>query len=576
MINDSVLLELNRALARRTIDKGLALLRSQLNAEPTLDQSQRNVAPFVGQLARWADIDFALLDVVDNLLSTSFPSASRATLTYQDAINLRLAEGVLEMHRGGTMRAIAHLGFALSGAVDVGDSDLAISVNYYLGRCNRMLGRYDVALEHTRAAKEFANQLPEHENQVAVIEILEAWLYFQQGKPGRALELLDSAELRLEGTDDFISKGNIFSFRARIARHRGRDATKHFDNAIAQYEKRKHQATSPNLGRALANRALVNVARLSSVEKRLTAAKREEETLHKRQGTYEHVDKHLIQIRAKFTDSKSRTLIDEIDRMLWQLHDADVCAESRANQFLGTASAEIEELRKNALIDLDRAKKVYEHLRHNRGLGMCHLRYAYLYLETCRLDLAEQEAEHAHALGQGIGDPLLCGRARVLQCQILDRKVAVNGEIRNDRQARTLFNYAKEALEWARNTQNLGLRASAYITMGFAYLNPPFHDPEITNKFSKRAAETIKMGHLFHLGENLQALRIRLAKAGRADSPLEEWLLNPQGKSLEELVDIIYRVSFEHEGGRTTRVAKSLDVRHDTLLRRLRRLALHA
>ena len=68
----------------------------------------------------------------------------------------------------------------------------------------------------------------------AVMQVLEGWILFQQGKWKEALRMTKAAEVILRETDDYVTLGNIQSFYGRMARREGRfdKAIEYFENAI--------------------------------------------------------------------------------------------------------------------------------------------------------------------------------------------------------------------------------------------------------------------------------------------------------------------------------------------------------
>ena len=124
------------------------------------------------------------------------------------------------------------------------------------------MGRYETALKYTVKAKELALDL-EYPRMAAVMQVLESWLKFQEGRPQEARQILREAEEVLLETDDYVTRGNIQSAYGRIARRQGRydQAIQHFADSIREYKKRNPQHR--NLARALAN--IASVKRLIAV-----------------------------------------------------------------------------------------------------------------------------------------------------------------------------------------------------------------------------------------------------------------------------------------------------------------------
>ena len=103
----------------------------------------------------------------------------------------------------------------------------------------------------------------------AVMQVLESWLLFQQGKWKEAVRISQAAEKVLGETDDYVTLGNIQSFYGRMARREGRfdKAIEFFESAIGHYGKRDPQ--HPNLARSLANMALAKRGIALQLQKRI-------------------------------------------------------------------------------------------------------------------------------------------------------------------------------------------------------------------------------------------------------------------------------------------------------------------
>jgi len=154
----------------------------------------------------------------------------RSKLAIADYICLRMAEGMTAMAEEAMERAIAHFDFVLSLEQELDDRFLLAIVYFWKGRCLRRRGEYDEALIYTVKGKELALALG-HPRMAAVMQVLEGWLFFQQGKWKEAVRISQAAERVLAATDDHVTLGNIQSFYGRMARREGR-----FDKAIEFFE----------------------------------------------------------------------------------------------------------------------------------------------------------------------------------------------------------------------------------------------------------------------------------------------------------------------------------------------------
>lgn len=169
-----------------------------------------------------------------------FPKAARAALPLRDYVHLRLAEGMAASAAEETEEAIRHFDFIPSlGDEVVGDKQLLALAHFWKGRCQRKQGEYDSALQHTVKGRELALDLG-YPKMAAVMQVLEAWLYFQNERLAEAVGILQDAEAVLRETDDSVTLGNIHSQYGRIALREGRydQALQHFGNAIDWFRKR--------------------------------------------------------------------------------------------------------------------------------------------------------------------------------------------------------------------------------------------------------------------------------------------------------------------------------------------------
>src|SRR5262249_33260381 len=157
----------------------------------------------------------------------------------------------------------------------------------------------------------------------------------------------------------------------------------------------------------------------------------------------------------------------------------------------------LEQLRQEALAELAEAAVIYEQYRNHHGLGSVHLNYGYLHLDQGDLELAENEAEAAFRLGEEKRDYILMARARLLQCMAENTRVEEEiGETEPGAHAGLAQDYAREAIELAKHTQNRGLQADASIWQGLTYANRYFSDVEAARQCYDHAM-TLSKDHQF-------------------------------------------------------------------------------
>ena len=418
--------------------------------------------------------------------------------------------------------AIRHLETVLSFENEVLDKGLIAIANFWIARCQRKMGRYEAALKYVVQGKELALslQLPK---MAAIGQVLESWLMFQGGKPEEARRILKEAETALLEVDDFVTRGNIQSAYGRIARRQGRyeQALQHFANSIEEYKKRDPQHR--NLGRALANIALV---------KRLIAVR-----------IAKKIDREVAR-RSKSVGSAFRSV-------------APPKLRERAH---------LERLRSEALAELVQAERIYARYDDHRGLGTVHVDRGLLYLDSGDLDAAAAEGSAAYRLGEDKKDVILEARARILQSSVENAKFEEQVEEKSDvSRAQVALDFAREAVELAKHTQNHRLLARAHIAQGFVLANDFFGDPHGAGECCDRAATLLRPEGQDYLWEDLQVLRRKLLKAGSTDSVLRQWSQGIVGDKTfqqisEEFAGIVIPKVWKREGRKVSRVAARLSI----------------
>jgi hypothetical protein len=531
---DSALTRLREDLVSRRIGSGIEWLNSHRAFLVSLPPSQKCAAALLAYLAQWIDIGFDRPQLVKELLSR-FPQALRASLPLSDYVYIRMAEGLVAMSQEEFETAIRHFETALSFENEVPDRELVAIANFSIARCQRRMGRYDAALGCTIKAKELAMQL-DHPKMAAVMQVLESWLNFQEGKPQEARLILKEAEGALRETDDYVTLGNIQSSYGRIARRQGRydQALQHFGNSIDDYKKRSPQHR--NLARSLANMAFV---------------------------------KRLIAVRLR----------RKIDReVLRRLNGA---GRNAGRARLAKERAYFERLRQEALVHLTEAERIYGIYDDHRGLGTVHVDRGLLCLDGGDLDGSASEGAQAYRLGEEKKDYILEARARILQATVENTRFEEQIEEKSDlsHRAQKAFDFAREAVECAKHTQNRRLLARAYLAQAAVLANEFFSDSEAAGGYCDKAAVLLNPEGEDYIWEDLQALRGTLLKAGAIDSTLRQWSQGIVGNKTfqqitEEFAGIVIPKVWKREGRKVSRVASRLRMSPKKVRRVLSRLGL--
>jgi len=520
LIPDSLLQELRKHLVARRVSSGFSLLDAHRHILESLDPLDRNAAALVGAVAQWVDIGYGDPELVEQMVARFLPD-SRRSLPLGDYLHLRMAQGLLALLRDHPDDALRQFNLVLSLQDEVEDKEVVAIAHFWNGRCHRKKGEYDEALRRSATGRELAQSLG-YDKMAAVMRVLESWLHFQKGQRREAARFLDQAEAVLRHTDDDITLGNIYSAHGRMVRRQGgyHEALKFFTRAIEHFQKRnpKHR----NLARSLTNIAYVQ---------RLLA----------------------LQI--------SRQMDHEVERRRRsQAKNKDKGAAPRARR---AHRDDYEQLHEGAFANLEQAEKIYRHHNHHHGIGSVLENRGLLYFDSGDLENADAEAAQAYTLGKEEGDSILMARARVLQCQLANARL--EEEIEGWEHAQAARDYAREAVEAAKHTQNHHLLARAYIWRGLTASYPAIHDLEDARHCCDRAVGFLKSGDSDDLWEELQSLKQKVMPRGSIDPQLRAWSQGVTGdKTFQELAEdfaevVIPRV-WEKEDKKVQRVAQRLKI----------------
>jgi tetratricopeptide (TPR) repeat protein len=535
-IPDALIGELRECIARREIDRGLDILATCSRTIEEFDPCQPNAAAFLGYLAQWVDIGFADAGVVRGLLDR-FAKGERERLALADFAHLRMAEGLVAMAEEDFKKASADFETVLSFEEELSDRQLAAIARFWLARCHRRVGRYKEALRHNAIAKGMAleQNLPLI---AAVMQILEGWIAFQEGDPEGASKILGEAEALLRDTDDWVTLGNIQSAYGRIARRQGRfhQALEYFAKAIEQYKRRNPRHR--NLARSLANIAFVK--RLIALDLRM------------------RMDRAAARRRKKSKGGlRPAAALPSADRK------------------------RLERLREEAFGHLAEAEHIYRHYDDHRGAGAVHVNRGLLYLDSGELGRAKREADAAYQLGAEKQDFILRARARILGSGVESATFEEQLEEADDRAhpAQLACDYAREAVECAKHTENRRLLAKAYIALGTTLANEFFNDSRGAQQCCDDAAALLDGGGRDYVWNDLQKLRGMLLSAEGIDFTLREWSQGLVGDRTfqqidEEFAGIVVSKVWMREGRKVSRVAEKLSISPKKVRRVLRNMGL--
>jgi tetratricopeptide (TPR) repeat protein len=518
---DSLIGQLREDLAFRRIQSGMRTLEAAEPLLSSLEPAHPNFGILVGIVAQWVDAGFNGPGLVRDLLSRC-PPGLRASVSLINYLHIRMAESMVAMSEEEFEQANQDFRLIQSLETEAAqDPHLLAIANFWSGRCLRRIGRYDDALSYTIKAKRLALDSG-FGPMAAIMQVLESWLAFQKDKLREASELLQQAELALQDTDDYVTRGNIQSAYGRIARRQGRyeQALAYFDRAIAEYKRRDPQHL--HLARSLVNIAFVE---------RLLALRRQKdldrEAAHRR--------------RADLTERTSES--------------------SRASR------SQVERLRAEARAQLAEALEIYDRHRVHHGIGNVYVNSGLLHLDGGDLECAASDAAAALRQGEEKRDHIIMARACLLHCTIENTRL--EEQIGEDprQHAQQAFDFAREAVEYARKTQNRRLLARACVWQGLTYANEYFQNRDAARRCLDEALALLKPEE--HEWEyawgDLNTLRAKVFRAGAVDAVLREWSEGLTGdKTFQQITNefagVVIPKVWEREGRKVSRVAEKLSI----------------
>ena len=530
-ISERFLKQLREDIAWRRIGSGLERLQAHRALVDSCSSGQKGAAILLGYLAQWVDIGFARPALIKQLLAR-FPGSERETLSVLEYVHLQMAEGLLAMSEEEFGLAIRHFEIVLALEGEIRDKQVISIANFWVGRCLRRQGRYEDALGYVAKARELALRL-NYPKMAAVMRVLEGWIAFQEGQPENAAKILGEAEEVLAGTDDYITRGNISSAYGRIARRQGNydQALSRFGKAIEEYGKRDPSHRS--LARSFVNIAFV---------KRLLALQ-----LRNR------IDVEAARFRKKRT------------------HAAPAAPSPKLQ-----SREQLNRLREESFEHLTKAREIYDRYDDHRGKGNVYITYGYLYQDNGELDRANSVAATAFSLGEEKKDSMLKGRARILQCAVECAKFEEQIEEGSSGSSSQLASeYAREALEFVKQTQNRRLIAKAHIALGLALCLDFSDGIEAARQCSDEATALLQPVNHDYVWRELQELKRKLRGAGNINSTLREWSQGIVGsKSFQEVSEdfaaVVIPKVWRREGCKVARVAARLSISPKKVRRILR------
>lgn len=537
-ITDELIRELRRNLVFRRIRNGFETIEANRGCFDSVAPAEKNGAALLSSLAQWVDIGFDSPQLIQRLLKR-FPKEMRSQMSLADYVHLRMAEGFVAMTQEEFEQAVGHFETALTLEDEIDNKELIAIANFSIGRCRRRAGRYQDALTRIVCGKNLALEL-RYPVMAAVMQVVEAWIAFQEERNDEAMQILKEAEETLGGTDDYVSRGNIQSAFGRIARRHGKyqQALERFESAIREYK--QLDAQHRNVARSL-----VNIASA----KRLIA----------------------LQLRARIDSDVARR----------QRKNGKAADVTHAKNSSGADRASFERLHRQAETHLREARKIYARNGDHRGAGSVHINCGYLFLDEGDLDGAASAGEAAYRAGAEKRDRMQQARARILQSAVESARFdeGIDGRTNSGHPAQAANDYAREAVEFAKATQSRRLMAKAYLTLANALASDFFNDTDAAHEFCDKAAALMAPESQDYVWRDLQTIKRKLVRSGKIDFALRQWSKGITGeKSFQEISEdfagiLIPRV-WRQEACKVSRVADRLSISPKKVRRTLRRAGL--
>ena len=526
LIPDELIASLNSDADARRINSGTARFRACAPLLETFHPSARNAAALLGVLARWCDAADSGPGPVKRLLE-AYDEHARSRLSIPEYVHLRMAEGMVAMKEEMLDRAIEDFEIVLKLADEKSAADVLALSNYWIGRCLRKKGNYDRALMHVRRGREI--QLSHgHIQCAAAMRVLEGLILVEQGQLKQAIEHLAVAESVLTQTDDFITLGNIQSTYGRILQREGRyrQAIQHYSRAVEHFQKRdpKHA----NVARAEVDASFTRIQVLRQLRKNIDLCADKQQKAHNR-------------------PSARTALVKELSK----LYEA-------------------------VLMDLNRARLIYEQHPNMRGLSRVHLYRGYLHHTVGELDSAMQEATKAYAAAESKRDIILMASARNLQCMVEETMVEEQIEGFAEH-ALAAQDYARESVELASQTQDRRLLARVHVWCGLTLSNTFFNAQERAREEMQIAASYLDSSVPEYILEDFQFLKKRLLEDDPVDTKLSQWARGEiRGKTFrqleEDFADLVIPIAWRQEDMKVSRVAARFSISPRKVRRVLARL----
>ncbi len=555
---------LREDLIRRRVRAGIATLEQNRDAILSLHPSWPLAGTLVGLCALWADSGFGDARFIKQLLAR-FSRRDRVALPLAGYTELRMAEGFVAMKEEALVAAVRHLDFVLSLEAEFPDPDLMAMAYFWKAQCHRKSGEYDTATAAVAQGRKHA-ETRGYVELAAMMQALEGWLAFQNGRLAEATQILRQAEEVLRRTDDHVTLGNIFSAYGRISQADGAydEAVRYFAASIDEIA--KADPFHRNLARSLGNLAYVKRIMARHLRRRIDSNVAQRRMVPGKAvgGKTSHAAGTTKRPREAVENSSSVTRI----RTQFEKLQAEAVAHlDQASAIFGREGG-MESAKSGANRDAT--------VRQSRGEGNLRITYGHIFLDNGDFERAEREALAAYDRGREKDDSILVARARLLSCMIENAKIdegLLEGEnapdddplLDSSRHAQLAERYGLEAVEAAKHTQNHQLLSRAYIWLGLTQSSEHFNNFEEARNSLNLALSFMKADPYQPHWDDLKTLKERVLRGGSLDETLRAWSQGAVGtKSFRQITDefaefIIPKI-WEGEDKKIARVARRLSI----------------
>lgn len=514
-IDDETIATLRQAVITRQVEEGAKWIEQHHAIVEVADPEHRNAAPLTGWISQWVEMSDYAYALLRKLLLL-FPPSARSSLPLNSYLHLRMADGIVKLSAGNDHdAAAAHFDFIISLEHESIDRELPALAHFWKARCERERGNSDLALVHASRARTLSAAMGSLAG-AAMAQVVEACIYIDKGRFGRAIEILREADLILQHTTDWTWRGNLQSAYGRMALEEGRykSALEKFTSAVSLYKRCNVQ-----------HRQLPDVLVSLAHSQRLFAAR-----------------------MAKAVDT-------QLERRRKEK------AGSGAPEQLGTRH-DVEELRRHAFANLSDA---IQRRDSHPSLVIAYVERGLLFIDCGQYDRASLDAEQAFQLASQTSDRTAIAHALLLHSRIEKAQFDEGVGDAPAQHAQRAHDYARDALTYATQTEDRRLLASVYICQGLILSSDVFNNMDAASECCAQASHFLTAGNCNELWDEHQALTRKLARQGNVDSRLREWSQGlVTGKTFqqltEEFAELVIPSVWEREGRNVSRVVAKLSI----------------